>query len=136
MLGEELVVDEPNGLEVDVERVKIEQRHAELVGGGDRDVACVGRAARHQLGDDARLALAGAVHRLDHRGLIDHPVLHEALRQTAQPGAGASERQRSVIIHGLMAGDPCAYALSLPDKGPQAIVKILGDRLTEGDAPA
>jgi len=54
---EELVVDESNGLEVQVQRVKIEQRHAEFVRRRDRDVACVGRAARHQLGDDARLAL-------------------------------------------------------------------------------
>src|SRR6202030_3211532 len=58
VLGEELVADESNGLEVQVHRVKIEQRHAEFVRGRHRDVACVGRAARHQLGDDARLALA------------------------------------------------------------------------------
>src|SRR5438309_4590706 len=49
--------------------------HAEFVGGGHCDVACLRRTARHQLGDHARLALAGGVDRLEHRGLIDHAVL-------------------------------------------------------------
>ncbi len=88
MLGEELVVDESNGLEVQVERVKIEQRHAEFVRRRDRDVACVGRAARHQLGDDARLTLTRDVHGFLHRGFVNHAVLHQALRQAAEAAAG------------------------------------------------
>src|SRR6267143_95220 len=92
MLGEELVADESNGLEVEGQRVKIEQRHAEFVRGGYRDVTCVGRTARHQLGDDTRLALACGIDRLEHRALVDHAVLHQALGQPAEAPAGGAER--------------------------------------------
>ena len=92
MLGQQLVADQANGLEVQVHRVKVEQRHAEFVRGRHGDVACVGRTAGHQLGDDARLALPCGVDRLEHRALIDHAVLHQALRQSAEAPTGGAER--------------------------------------------
>ena len=55
--------------------------------------------------DDADLALTGGIECLQHGRFLDHAVLHEALRETPEPGALASERQRSVIVHGFVASD-------------------------------
>ena len=92
MLGQQLVADQPDGLDVEVDRVQVEQRHAELVGGGDGDVAGIGGAAGDQLRDDADLALAGGVDRLQHGRLFDNAVLHQALRQAAEARARGAER--------------------------------------------
>ncbi len=58
---------------------------------------------RHELRDDAGLALARGVQGLEHGRFLDDPVLHEPLRQAAEARARAAERQRSVVIHGLVA---------------------------------
>ena len=92
MLGEELVADQAYGIEVEVDRVQIEQRHAELVGGRERDIAGVGGPAGHQLRDDAGLALAGGVHRIQHGRLFDNAVLDQPLRQAAEARARGAER--------------------------------------------
>ena len=44
-----------------------------------------------ELRDDAGLALARGVQRLEHGRLFHDAVLDEALRQAAEPGARASE---------------------------------------------
>ena len=87
VLGEQLVADQPDGLEVEVDRVQVEQRHAEFVGGGDGDVARIGGAARDQLGDDAGLALA--------RRLAAPPAWPPRRPRRPAPGAAAGRRGRS-----------------------------------------
>jgi hypothetical protein len=83
VLGQQLVRDELDDVGVGVRRVEVEKGHAELVGGGDGDVARIGGTARDELRDDARLFLARGVERLEHGGLFDDAVMHEPLRQTA-----------------------------------------------------
>ena len=80
MLGEQLVADQANGLEIQANGFQIEERHAEFMGSRYGDIAGIGRTACHELGDNAHLALARDVHRLEHRGFLHDPVLHEALR--------------------------------------------------------
>src|SRR5579875_488866 len=80
VLGEQLVADQLDRIEIEVDRIEIEERNAELRRGSDRDVAGAGRATRHELRDDVRLALAGGVERFQHGRLVDEPVLNEALR--------------------------------------------------------
>jgi hypothetical protein len=87
VLGEELVAHQAYGFDIDRERVEVKERHPELGGGGDGDIAGVGRAARDELRDDAHLALARRVERFEHGSLFHHPVLHEALWKAAEPGA-------------------------------------------------
>src|SRR5205807_3225443 len=126
VLGEELVAHQPYAIEVEVHRVEVEQGYAELVGGGQRDIPGTGDAAAHELRDDARLALACRGQRFEHRRLLDHAVLHQPLRQAAEPRAGsAAERQRYVVIHGLRVVELSLKRFSLPQGGRGAIVKSL-----------
>jgi hypothetical protein len=85
MLGQELVADQPDDIDVDRQGVQIEQRHAEFVRGGDRDVARLGGARVHKLGHDARLAIACVLQRVEHRRLLHDAVLNEALGKAAEP---------------------------------------------------
>ena len=91
MLLQQLVLDQLDDVEVDVVRVEVVQRHAEFGGGGDRDVARLGGAGGDELGDEAGLAVFGRLQRGEHGGFFDHAVLHEALRQAAEPRAIAAE---------------------------------------------
>ncbi len=91
MLLQQLVLDQLDDVEVDVVRVEVEQRHAELVRGGDGDVARLGGAGGDELGDEAGLAVFGGLQRLEHGRFFDHAILHEPLRQAAEAGAITSE---------------------------------------------
>jgi hypothetical protein len=51
MLGEQLVRDELDGLEVGLDRIEIEQRDAELLRSGDGDLARVRQIVRDQVRD-------------------------------------------------------------------------------------
>jgi hypothetical protein len=86
VLGQQLVADEADDFEVEADRVEIQQRHAEFLRGGDRDVARGGHVAGDQPADEMRLALAGARDRVEHRGFIDQAVLHEPLGQARKHG--------------------------------------------------
>ena len=44
VLQQQLLVDELDHVQIEVDGIEVEQRHAELVGGGDRDLARVARA--------------------------------------------------------------------------------------------
>jgi hypothetical protein len=79
VLRQELVIDETDDLDIESDRIEVEQRHAEFGGSRDRDVARVGGSRRDELRDDARLALSGDVDRFQHGGLFDHPVLDQPL---------------------------------------------------------
>src|SRR4029077_8700263 len=95
-----------------------------LVRGRNCDIPGVGGTARDELGDDIGLALARGVYRLEHRPLIDDPVLHQTLGQSAK--AGACGRQRSIVIHGLMASGTSLIVSVYPSEADaqlRAIVK-------------
>ena len=92
MLLQQLVLDQLDGVEVDVVRVEVVQRHAEFGGGGDGDVARLGGAGGDELGDEARLAVLGGLQRIEHGRLFDHAILHEPLRQAAEARAISTER--------------------------------------------
>ena len=86
VLGEQLVADEADDVEVEADRVEVEQRHAEFLRGGNGDVARGGHVVGDQPADEVRLALAGARDRVEHRGLVHQAVLHEPLRQARKHG--------------------------------------------------
>ena len=92
MLGEQLVADQAYGFEVQIDRVQVEQRGAEFIGGGQGNVTGAGRAAGHQLGDDADLAFARSVDRLEHCRLFDNAILYQPLGQAAEARARGAER--------------------------------------------
>ncbi len=91
MLLQQLVLDQLDDVEVDVVRVEVVQRHAEFGGRGDRDVARLGGAGGDELRDEAGLAIFGRLQRGEHGRFFDHAVLHEPLRQAAEPRAIAAE---------------------------------------------
>ena len=92
MLLEQFVLDQLDGVEVDLVRVEVEQRHAEFGRGGDGDVARLGGAGGDELGDEAGLAVFGRLQGAEHGRFFDHAVLHEPLRQAAEARAIAAER--------------------------------------------
>ena len=89
---QQLVRNQANRVKVQVYGVEIEQGHAKLVRRSDCDIACLGGAVRHQLGDDAALALACGIDGIQHGRLFDHPILDQPLRQA--PEAPAIRAQR------------------------------------------
>jgi hypothetical protein len=91
MLLHQLVLDELDDLEVDAVRVEVIQRHAELSGGGDRDVARLGGPGCNELGDETGFAVFGGLQRREHGRFFDNTVLHEPLRQAAEPGSITAE---------------------------------------------
>ena len=87
VLGEQLVGDRLDGLEVHAQRRQVKQRHAVFGGSRVGDVAGGGGAGGDQLGDKAGALLFGGGERLVHAGLVDHAILNQALRQAAQAAA-------------------------------------------------
>src|SRR5690606_28292666 len=63
VLREELVVDEADDVEIDLDRVEVEQRHAELVRGRDRDLPRVAELVRDEIRDEARAVLLDRLER-------------------------------------------------------------------------
>ena len=100
MFRQQLVTDQTNRVEIEVDRIQIEERHTEFVGSRDGDVTRRRRTAGDQLSDDRGLALACRVQRLVHRGLFHDAVLHQPLRKTPEAGAGIG-CGRGVITHGV-----------------------------------
>ncbi len=101
MLVEQLVADELDRVQVEADRVQVQQRDAELVRCGNGDLASVGRAAVHQLGDDADPPLLRGGHGFHHGGLVDEAILDQALRQSADGRFAGAERHHCVVIHWL-----------------------------------
>jgi hypothetical protein len=83
VLGQQLFIDQPDDLGVEIDGFQVEQGHAEFAGGGNGDIAGIGGAALHQLRDDAA-AVLGGIQGLHHGRLFDHAVLDQALRQSAE----------------------------------------------------
>ena len=86
MLRKELVAYEADDVNVGRDRVEIQDRHAEFLGRGDRDVAGRGHVVRDQPAHEMGLAFAGARDGVEHRGFLDEAVEHEPLRQAGQYG--------------------------------------------------
>ena len=86
MLRKELVADEADGVDIGCDCVEVQERHAEFLGRGDRDVAGRGHVVGDQPAHEVGLALAGARDGVEHRGLLDEAVEHEPLRQAGQYG--------------------------------------------------
>ena len=84
VLAQQLVADDPDGLEVGLDRVQVQQRGAKLVGGGDRDFACVRQVVLDEVGDDADAALFRCGDGLDHRALVHQAVRDQPLRQALE----------------------------------------------------
>ncbi len=63
-----------------VSGIQIEQRHAVLGGGRNRDVARLGRPLQDQLGDEAGFPLGGRLQCSMHAGFVDDAVLYQPLR--------------------------------------------------------
>ncbi len=101
VLEQQLVADELDRLQVELDRVQVQERYAEFVGGGDRDFACAGGTAGDELGDDADPSFLGSRHGLHHGGLVHKAILDEPLRQTAQAGLAGAKRHHGVVIHRL-----------------------------------
>jgi hypothetical protein len=84
---QQLVVDEPGGLEVDLDGVEVQHRHAELLAGGPGDVPRVGQVLLDQVGDDrgvGGLLRLGLGFRRDR--LIDDAFLDQASGKAGKPG--------------------------------------------------
>ena len=123
MLLEKFVLDELDGVQVDVVRVEVVQRNAEFGGRGDGDVARLGGAGGDELGDEAGLAVFGRLQGREHGGFFDHAILHEALRQAAEPRSIAAECERCVVVHVVTCERPNPLRPSLLMDRRQAIVK-------------
>jgi hypothetical protein len=98
--GEQLVGNEFDRLDVRLDRIEIEQRHAEFLRGRDRDLARVGDPVRDQVRDQIGVRLLGCRHRLRHRLLVDETVLDQALWEPLQHHALGAEG-RDVLSHGF-----------------------------------
>ena len=88
VLQQQLLVDELDDVQVEVDGVEVEQRDAELVGGGDGDLPgvpqAIGDEVRHEI---SALALDGR-QRGHQVGLRNDAVLHESARQAGQRDLG------------------------------------------------
>jgi hypothetical protein len=84
VFGEQLLVDEADNVDIDRHRVEVQERHAELLGRGNRDVARRSLAVRYEPAHDLSLALAGVGNRIEHGGFVHQAVEHEPLREARQ----------------------------------------------------
>ncbi len=89
VLGQQLVGDQPGDVQVDGQGVQVEQRHAELAGGGLGDIPRPGGTGPDQLRDEVGFLVLGGGERRLGLFLADDPVLHQTLRQAGEPAAVA-----------------------------------------------
>ena len=90
VLRQQLVADQADRIEVGRDRVEVQDRHAEFLRRGNRDVARGGHVVRDEPAHEVGLALAGARDSVEHRCLVDEAVEHESLRQAGQDGPDRS----------------------------------------------
>jgi hypothetical protein len=76
-----LFADQPDDLEVGLDGIEVEQRCAELLRGGDGDLAGVGEVVLDEVADDGDAALAGAGQGLEHGGVGHEAVGDQPLGQ-------------------------------------------------------
>ena len=92
MLGQQLLVDELDHVQVDVDGIQIEQRHAELVGGRDGDLARVAYPVGNEMRHEVRALTVDGRKRRHEVGFRYHAVLHESARQAGQRTLSCGDR--------------------------------------------
>ena len=78
MLGEQLVRDESDGVDVWLDSLEVQERNAELLGGGNGDLAGVSEAGGNEMRNQIGVVFLGCCDRRDHRSFIKQPVLNQA----------------------------------------------------------
>ena len=84
MLREQLLVDELHDLEVEIDGVEVEQRHAELVRGRNRDLARIAEPVRDEMRNEVRALAADGFERGHEVGLGNDAILHQPARKAGQ----------------------------------------------------
>ena len=106
MLLHQLLADGSHDVHVGCYGVEVEQWDAELVGGGNGDIACGGQVGRNQVGNQADALFLRFANRVLHGGFIQQSILDQSLREPTQGHlVGASDCRYCIIIHGVT-GDP------------------------------
>ena len=98
VLAQQLLADQPDDLQVGLDRVQVQERDAKLLGARDGDFARVGQVVLDQVADDRDPPLPGGGDRRQHVALADQPVRDQALGQALQglaEGAWWRRRNRS-----------------------------------------
>ncbi len=97
VLRQQLLVDEPDDVDVGRDRVEVQERHAEFLGRGDGDVAGGGHVVGHEPADQVGLALARARDRVQHGRFLDQAVEHEPLREACQDPPDRARRCCAIV---------------------------------------
>ena len=98
VLRQQLLVDQLDDIEVEVDGVEVEQRHAELVSGRHRDLTRVAEAVRNEVWHELRGLAADSVEGREQIGLRNHAVLHESTRQAGKRTLGCRDRHELVVM--------------------------------------
>ena len=77
MLVEQLLIDGPQAVEIDVDGIEVQQGYTEFVGCGDGDGSGICHIVRHQIGDQGNLFLACGLRGLLYDLFGDNTVLHQ-----------------------------------------------------------
>ena len=101
VLGEQFVGDELDGIDVQVDRIEVQQRYAKLLRRGDGDLARVRQVVRDQVRHQVVVRFLRAAHGLHHRLLVDEAILDEAQRQALQGLALRVDGGYYVVSHGF-----------------------------------
>ena len=97
MLADQVLVDRPDDVEINLDGVEVEQRYAEFMGGRDGDRAGFREVILDDVGDERLLLLASRIGGLLDHVFVDDAVLHQAAREARQNGL------RSGYCHGVIA---------------------------------
>src|SRR5215831_15210117 len=92
MLRQQLLFDEPDYVEVEVDGVEVEQRHAELVRGGDRNLTRVAEPVRDEVRHQMRALSTDCLERAHEVGLGYDAILDEPARQAGQRALSCGSR--------------------------------------------
>src|SRR5690606_10894572 len=84
VLAEQLLVDELDYVEIDVDRIEVEQRHAELVGSCNCDLPGVAEPVGDEVRDQQRAFAVDRLETGDKVFLRNDPVLNQAARQAGE----------------------------------------------------
>lgn len=111
MFEQKFFVDQLDDVQVEVDGVEIEQRHAEFVGGGNGDLPSI----RKPVGDEVRhqvraLALDGAQGRYQ-IGLGNDAVLDESARQAGEGTLGCGDGHESKALLGTFDNKRCTFTV-------------------------
>ena len=84
VLLQQFVGHQPDYIQVRLNRVQIQQRHAEFLRGGDGDLAGVGQPSGDQVRHQIQIRGFGVFQRLQRSLFIQQPVLNQARGQALQ----------------------------------------------------